>query len=471
MQVKLRLILLFPGIAIASWSTAISGQTVSSAPPAPQAPVVRQEPAPSPDVTETESVHILVGHSIVVNMQARLKRVYVSNPTVLESSTTSPTQVVITAKAAGASNVVFWDELGHSRLLDVYSDLDVSGLRDALQQEYPGQPIEVRAEEGRIILSGTAADKDSADSLLKMASTYSKDVVNALLVAEPPHTRQIMLKVRFAEVDRGKLQNLGLNIFSTGAANTIGTVSTQQFGSVTLGSPLSSTSGSTTSFSVSDLLNIFLFRPDLNLGVAIKALQERNLLQVLAEPNLLAMSGSPAHFLAGGEFPYPVASGAGVGGVAAITIQFRPYGVKLEFTATIQPDGSVRMKVAPEVSALDYTNAVTISGFTVPALSTRRAETEIQLKDGQSFGMAGLLNSTTTVQLSRVPGIGDVPVLGQLFRSRSNNATNSELLVIVTPTIVDPLQVNAPPPPDPKRTQKQLNSDQFDKEYNKPKWQ
>ncbi len=476
MQAKLRLILLFPGIAIASWATATSAQTVTSAPPAPQAPAVRQDATPPSDTTEAESVHILVGHSIVVNMQARLKRIYVSNPAVLESSTTSPTQVVITAKAAGASNVVFWDELGHSRLLDVYSDIDVSGLRDALQQEYPGQPLEVRAEEGRVILSGTAADKDSADSLLKMASTYSKDVVNAMLVAEPQHAKQIMLKVRFAEVDRGKLQQLGINILSTGAANTVGAISTQQFGSASLNNPLSGTiaapaSGTSTSFSVSNLLNIFLFRPDLNLGVTIQALQEKNVLQLLAEPNLLAMSGSPAHFLAGGEFPYPVVQGAGAAGVAIVTIQFRPYGIKLEFTGTIQPDGSVRMKVSPEVSSLDYTNAVTISGFTVPAIATRRAETEVQLKDGQSFGIAGLLNSTTTAQLSKIPGIGDVPILGQLFRSKSNNATNSELLVIVTPTIVDPLQVNAPPPPDPKMTQKQLNSDQFDKEYNKPKWQ
>ena len=175
MQSTFRPTFLFLGFAL-SWGPADLGQTVN---PAAQAPPVRSEATPANEETETESVHILVGHSIVVNVQARLKRIYLSNPAVLESSTTSPTQVVITAKAPGASNVVLWDELGHSKLLDVSSDIDVSGLRDAIQEEFPGQALQVRAEQGRVILSGTAADKDTADTLLKMASTYSKDVVNA----------------------------------------------------------------------------------------------------------------------------------------------------------------------------------------------------------------------------------------------------------------------------------------------------
>ncbi len=164
------------------------------------------------------------------------------------------------------------------------------------------------------------------------------------------------------------------------------------------------------------------------------------MLQILAEPNLMAISGQPAHFLAGGEFPYPVVQGVGGGsGFGAVTIQFKPYGVKLEFTGTIEDDNTIRLKVAPEVSSLDYTNSVTISGFTMPAIQTRRAETEIELKDGQSFGIAGLLDQRTTVQLSKIPGIGDMPILGELFKSRNVNRTNSELIVLVTPTIVDPV--------------------------------
>ena len=193
------------------------------------------------------------------------------------------------------------------------------------------------------------------------------------------------------------------------------------------------------SFSLSDLLNIFVFNPEINLGATIKALQSKNVLQILAEPNLMAMSGQTAHFLAGGLFPYPVVQGGTAGSVPAITIQFQPYGVRLEFTGYIQDDGTIRLKVAPEVSSLDYSNAIIISGFTMPAIQTRKADTEIELRDGQSFGIAGLLDRRTTLQLSKIPGIGDIPILGELFKSRNTDITNTELLVLVTPVIVDPV--------------------------------
>ena len=211
-------------------------------------------------------------------------------------------------------------------------------------------------------------------------------------------------------------------------------------------------------------MNIFLFRPDINLGATIKLLQEKNVLQILAEPNLMAYSGVSAHFLAGGEFPYPIVQGGAAGTVPIITIQFRPYGVKLEFTGTIEDNGIIRLKVAPEVSSLDYTNTITIAGFVMPAISTRRAETEVELKDGQSFGIAGLLDDRTTVQLSKVPGIGDIPILGQLFRSRSVNRSNTELLVLVTPTIVDPATGQLPSgEPQVNPPVQNLDKGEFDK--------
>jgi pilus assembly protein CpaC len=437
---------------------------------AQQAPASAGQTAP--DVPETESVHVLVGRSIIINMQARLRKVYVSNPAVVDSTTTSPNQVVITAKSPGSSNVVFWDETGHSRMLEVSADVDISGFRDALQQEYPAQSIEAHAEEGRIVLSGVVTDKDIQDNVVKQAQVYSKDVVDAILVHQPAHGKQILLKVRFAEVDRSKLQSFGLNIFSTGAGNTPGTISTQQFSPPAVAGTLTgviggSNTGTTTSYTLNDLLNVFLFRPDLNLGVTLQDLQTRNVLQILAEPNLLALSGEQAHFLAGGEFPYPVVQGIGAGGVAAVTIQFRPYGIKLDFTGTIEADNSIRLKVAPEVSSLDYSNAVTISGFTVPALSTRRAETDVELKDGQSFGIAGLLDSNDTAQLSKVPGIADIPILGELFKSRSKNLSSSELLVIVTPVIVDPLNSPLTAPELPKKVIPSLDNNHFDRDYHK----
>ncbi len=178
----------------------------------------------------------------------------------------------------------------------------------------------------------------------------------------------------------------------------------------------------------------------------------------------MAYSGQPAHFLAGGEFPYPVVQSVGtIGSSGAISVVFKPYGVKLEFIATVLDDGTLRLKVAPEVSSLDYSNAITLSGFTMPALQVRRAETEIELKDGQSFGIAGLLDERTTVQLSKVPGIADIPILGELFKSRSISKTNSELIVLVTPTIVDPIHGDMPETPPVNQPIHNLNNSEFDK--------
>jgi pilus assembly protein CpaC len=279
-----------------------------------------------------------------------------------------------------------------------------------------------------------------------------------------------MLKVQFAEVDRIKLEQFGFNILSTGAANTPGAISTGQFGQPSLATPLTNSIGASqqgfsTSYTASNLLNIFLFRPDLNLGATIQDLQQKNVLQILAEPNLMARSGEPAKFLAGGEFPFPVVQG-GIGASTAVTIQFKPFGVKLDFTGTIDGD-VIRLKIAPEVSTLDFTNAVMISGFEVPAISTRRAETVVDLRNGQSFGIAGLLDRRTTLQLSKVPGIGDIPILGQLFRSKNFSRTNTELLVMVTPTIVDPLSDQLAPPVTPAMPVRNLESKEFDPTLNK----
>jgi len=409
-----------------------------------------------------------VGHSLVIKTPARIKRLLTGNPAVLESVLTSPTEVVLTAKQTGGSSLVLWEESGQSRMIDVSVDLDVNPLRNAIEQAYPGSNIEVQSQEGKIVLVGTVPSPAASEALVKMAGNFSKDVVAGLQVAAPPRQKQVMLKVRFAEADRAKLTEFGVNLFSTGATNTIGTVSTQQFGLQSLNTQNQNggQTGALTQFNFSDLLNIFLFRPDINLGATIKALQQKNLLQILAEPNLMALSGQPAHFLAGGEFPYPVIQGAGAGtGFGAVTIQFKPYGVKLEFVGTIQDDGSIRLKVLPEVSSLDYANTITISGFVMPAIQTRRAETEIELKDGQSFGIAGLLDERTTMILSKIPWIGDVPILGELFKSRNVNRTNNELIVLVTPTIVDPVGgPAAPPPAGPSMPVPGLNNGEFDKE-------
>jgi pilus assembly protein CpaC len=446
-------------------------------PPATSAPSMAQAPTSSPQPQSApaspseegpETVHVMVGHSLLIHTPTRIKRILTGNPAVIESVLTDPRELVITAKTPGGSSLMLWDEAGQNRTLDVYADLDITQLRNTVDQSFPNSGVDVQSREGRVILVGTVPNAVVADQILKMAGTFSKDVVNGLLIALPPHQKQVMLKVRFAEADRSKLSAFGVNIFSTGATNTIGTIGTQQFGPLALQPGQQANGGVVNTpqqFALSDLLNIFLFRPDINLGATIKLLQQKNVLQILAEPNLMAYSGIPAHFLAGGEFPYPVVQSSGaVGSVPVVTVQFRPYGVKLEFTGTIMENGAIRLKVAPEVSSLDYSNTVTISGFVLPSISTRRAETEVELKDGQSFGIAGLLDDRTTILLSKVPGIGDIPILGQLFRSRSTNRSNTELLVLVTPTIVDP--VNGPvPTPEPQVNPpvKFLDKDGFDK--------
>jgi pilus assembly protein CpaC len=414
--------------------------------------------------SEGQALHVFVGKSVVINVQAPVSRILSSNPAVIDTLATSPTQVVVEGKAPGFSSLILWDSSGHSQILDVTVDVNISHLRTAIEQTYPGQQVNLQSDGAHLILTGTVSDTKISEDIGKMASAYSGGVVNSLSVA-PVHEQQILLQVKFAEVDRTKIQQFGFNLLSTGAANTPGTITTQQFTPPIQSGQLTSAiggknSGFTSSFQLNNLLNIFLFRPDLNLGATIQDLENRNVLQILAEPNLLALNGQKANFLAGGEFPFPVVQGGS--NVGAVTIQFRPFGVKLDFTAFVGADHVIRMHIAPEVSTLDFTQAIQISGFTVPAISTRRTETEIELKDGQSFGIAGLLDNRAQVQLSKIPGIGDIPILGNLFRSRSINRSDSELLVMVTPRIVDPIQLNAPAPLPPANPVKFLENPRFD---------
>jgi len=418
---------------------------------------------------EGETVHVLVGKSILINVQKPLTRVLSSNPTVVETMAASPTEIVVEGKAPGASSLILWDANGRSQVLDVVSDIDIAALRNVIQKTYPKEHLQLEADGGRLLLTGTASTSHIVEDLGKMASVYSKDVVNSILVPIS-HDRQVLLEVKFAEVDRAALSQVGVNIFSTGAGNTIGATTTGQFGNFGQ-QKINDAFGAGTphfpfeikDFTVNQVLNVFLFRPDLHLGTVIQALQAQNVLQILAEPNLMAISGQKATFLAGGEFPFPVVQPSA--GFSSISIIFKPFGVKLDFTGIIQEDNTLRLHVAPEVSALDFTNAVTLAGGgTVPAISTRRAETEIELKDGQSFGIAGLLDQRATAQLSKIPGIGDIPVLGQLFRSRSINKTNNELLVFVTPHIIDPVRVASPPPAQPKLAIPYLDEKKFDEQ-------
>ena len=415
---------------------------------------------------ETEiPLHLLIGHSMFLKTTDRLHRVYVGSPKVLQSFIPSPKELVITAVAPGTSSVALWNTAGQSVLYEVSADLDVTKLRRSLEDALPGQEIHVDSQEGRVYLSGTVIGDDSYKQALQLASFYSKDVVSSLAVTYV-HPPQVRLQVRIAEVDRAKLDQFGFNFFS-GGANTSST-STGQFSSLSTTQTSSTTSGAgsaiQTALSVSNPLNFFLYNSKLNIGATVADLEAHNVLQILAEPSITTVSGHEGDFLSGGEFPYPVIQG-GAGNFASVTIMFRPYGVKLKFTPTVNPDGTILLKVAPEVSALDYTNTVTISGYTIPAISTRRAETEVELRNGQSFSISGLLDHRTTVLLNKTPGIASVPILGELFKSKNNNHSVDELVVIVTASIIDPLHENTPVKL-PKDVLPNLGVDQFDKSVN-----
>jgi len=463
--------LLISGLATLATSPGFGAVSQGENPPPLQQLVAAAHPAPASQAAGNfagnQVLHIIVGHSVVIRTDARLRRVLVGNPAVVTTVTTAPNELVVTASTSGSSSVVLWQEDNRSRILEVFSDLDVSMLREAFARNFPREPIQVEAEENRIILSGAVSAVPIADQVVKMAAPFSKELVNSIRIAPPGRQRQILLKVKFAQVDRAKLTAYGINLFSTPGGKFFTSGSTQQFAPPQLVNNTGSSGGGgggngvqVSTIGLSDLLNLFIFRPDIDLGATIKDLQQRNLLQILAEPNLLAANGESARFLAGGELPYPVVSG--VAGANTVSVQFKPFGVKLEFTGVIQDDDTIRLKVFPEVSSLDFGNAVTINGFVLPAIATRHAETVVELRNGQSFGVAGLLDQRTTAQYSKVPGIGDIPILGLLFRSKSISRTNSELVVIVTPSIVDPAAEQTVPA-IPKMPVSPLDTKQFDK--------
>ena len=406
---------------------------------------VPQAGSPGPSV---EALHLLVGRSLVISSQARIFRISVADPTIVDALVVSPTQILISGKSPGVASLVIWDETGQSQTFDAYVDVDVAELTAKIHQILPDEPVRVEARGGVTTLSGMVSSKDAADHILAIAQGMStrKDSVVSLLQIPTPSNGEVLLEVKFADIDRSTLSQFGANLLSTSPAKTVFTTSTGQFSppAVQSGQTItgSSTSTSTTAISsagipitLGQLLNVFIFRSDINLGAAIQALEQKNLVQILAEPNVLAETGKEATFLAGGEFPFPVVQGA-TGGVPVVTVQFREYGVKLAFTPLITPEGLIHLKVAPEVSSLDYTNALTIQGFTIPSLATRSVQTEMILKDGQSFIIAGLVNNQVVEQFSKIPGLGDLPILGQFFKSRSVNKSQDELLVLVTPHIV-----------------------------------
>ena len=396
--------------------------------------------------TQNTPLVVTVGKSLVLDNPMNIQRISLANGDLAEAVAVNPREVLINGKMAGETSLIIWQQGGPRLLFDLTirsSNSHLDNVRGALARELPGQDVSVSLEGESVFLHGTAKDINSAERAASIAGTLGK-VINLLHVVTPVEEPQILLRVKFADVDRSISSNLGFNLFSTGATGSVGGTSTQQFAPPTVTFP---TPGSPVTATLANALNLFVFRPDLNLGATIEALEGRNLLQILAEPNVLAMNGKQASFLSGGEFPVPVVQGGS--NVGAVTIQFREFGVRLNFLPTITPRGTIRLQVSPEVSSLDYANGIEIQGFTVPAIATRKVQTEVELENHQSFAIAGLLDNRFNETLDKIPGIGSIPILGKLFQSRVLNKSNSELLVMVTPEIVRPIPDGQPKPDVP----------------------
>ncbi len=386
---------------------------------------------------------VTVGKSLVLDNAMNIQRISLANGDLAEAVAVNPREVLINGKLPGETSLIIWQQGGPRLLFDLSvrpSNSKLDNIRGQIARELPGQDISVYQEGESIFVHGTAKDMVSADRAAAMAATIGK-VVNLLHVVTPAEEPQILLRVKFADVDRTVSSNWGFNLFSLGATNTLGGTTTQQFTSPTLALPTPGQPGVAT---IQNALNLFAFRPDLNLGATIEALESRNLLQILAEPNVMAMNGKPASFVSGGEFPVPVVQGGA--NIGAVTIQFHEFGVKLNFLPIITPRGTIRLQVAPEVSSLDYSNAVVLQGFTVPAIATRKVQTEIELENGQSFAIAGLLNNNFNETIDKIPGLGNIPLLGKLFQSKVLTKSNSELLILVTPELVRPMVPGQPRP-------------------------
>jgi pilus assembly protein CpaC len=389
---------------------------------------------------QSHDITLLEGRGELVTFRQDVTKVAISEPKIADAVVISPREVMVNAKGPGRATLVIWETGADPARYEIYVTKDTTDWDTFTKSisDSAGSPISVTGTGETIVLSGAVKSAEDSKRLAGMAQTRAKTVINLLQAPPPAEPRQIMLAVKFAAIDRVALTQIGFNLFSTND-KMIGATSTEQFTPPRFSQLQPASTGQTVNFS--DLLNLFVFRPDLNIGATIKALQDNNLLQILAEPNLITLEGKDASFLAGGSFPFPTITTTPTGGATApvITVQFKPFGVKLDFTPTVTPQGSIDLKVAPEVSSLDYANAVTLQGFTIPALSQRRAETEVILKDGESFAIAGLIDNRVIETLSKVPGLGDLPVLGKLFRSRSTQKSTDELLVVVTAHFVKPL--------------------------------
>jgi pilus assembly protein CpaC len=409
---------------------------------APQAQMVQSPPqfapaaaaapgaAPRAAAPVSTDIDLLVGRSTVVNVGSPIARVSLTVPDIADAMVTAPGQLLIHGKQPGTISLFVWDRGGAITTYEVKVRRDLSALVDQMKQLFPGEPITVIGSGKDVVVSGTVSSQYVVEKAATVAAGYVEkieNVVNLLKQQEGVASNQVMLRVRFAEVSRSAVQELGASFFANGFKK-------DWMGRAAPAGVPSPDFDAEKGLVFSDFLNLFVFNSKEGLGGVVRALQTKGMFQSLAEPNLIATNGKEASFLAGGEYPYPVVQSGN--GNNSVTIMFKEFGVRLSFTPTVLGGDLIHLKVRPEVSSLDFANAVNIDGFRIPALSTRRTETEVELRDGQTFAIAGLLNNTLTNTMSKIPGIGDIPILGNLFRSKAHQKNQTELVVMITPVIM-----------------------------------
>jgi pilus assembly protein CpaC len=395
-------------------------------------------------IQEAGVVPVAVGNSTVLAHSATLQRVSISDPDIADAVPVSTTEVVINGKQAGTTSLLLWDTSGGRTLYSIQVNVDVAPLEHRFGLLFPNEPVEVSSTGTTIVLSGEVSEIRIANHMLAIAES-SQEGVTVIDNMAIPRPDQVLLHVRFAEVRRSAMEELSFKLARIDPFNIRG----DEEGALSSGGKnpfrgnfLNEPIGPDQTFS--DAMNIYLFSPDAQLGLFINALKSKGLLKSLAEPNLLAVDGQEASFLAGGEFPYPVLQGSANNN--AVTIVFKEFGIRLNFTPTIMNSGTIRLHVAPEVSALDFSGGLEVAGFSIPTLLSRKAETEVELRDGQTFAIAGLIDNALVQNISKVPVLGDIPILGALFRSKEIREDRSELLVLVTPQLVQPADTQEPVP-------------------------
>jgi pilus assembly protein CpaC len=422
--------LLLPGVSPAP--------AVQAAPRAP-APAAPQAPGAGVDASRVDRDRVLLltaGRSMVLTTTFDITRIAITDPKIADAVVVQPREVLIDGRAAGTVSLIVWGA-GRREQYDVVVDPGVTTLQQTLQQLFPGEDIRVAVNDDAIILSGqvsTNAVMLKAGEIVAATKPTAR-VVNMLQLPGGMASQQVMLQVRFAEVNRAALMQAGFSFF-TNASRYSNRTTTQQFAAPDFDDEKPN------GLEFSDFLNLFFFDRKEGIGAVLKALESKGYFQSLAEPNLIAYNGQKASFLAGGEFPIPIVQG---GATNAVTVQFKEFGVRLTFTPTIAGD-VIRLKVAPEVSSLDFNNGVTLQGFRIPALLTRKAETDVELRDGQSFAIAGLLNNVSQDDKSAIPILSKLPIIGVLFKSKSERAERTELMVLITPRLVRPLDPDEVPP-------------------------